>query len=164
MEYIKSWEIPFSLKKESFGGKYLSRTTYTTELDLRGIYKGLWEDYIGREVKSDKDMERWIKTKRGYQEKVFSEMENQIRESLSLVANPNMIEVSVIPSLGMPETSFGMGQIYISLIGEDFGEGPVEDSILYSLYKASRELLREVENEFGVKTRGAERLIKVYRV
>jgi hypothetical protein len=164
MENTKSWEIPFSLRKESFGGKYLTRTTYVAGLDLRGIYEGLWRDYIGREVKSDEDMKRWIETKRGYQEKVFREMEDRIKESLSLVANPNMIEVSVIPSSGLPETSSGVGQVYISLVGEDVGEDLIKDSILYSLSRASKELLKEVEKKFGVKTRGAEKIIKVYRV
>ena len=160
MKNINKWEIRiYPIRKEEFGSKYGKRVTYTSEFDLRGLYKGLWEDYISN-ITDEKGMEEWIEAKRNYQKYIFDKIENSIKGLLSLVKDPTLVEVSVIPFLGMPETSFGMGQIYITLMGESIEEEHIKDSILYSLSTASRELFKEVENRFKLPRR-TERLVTI---
>mgnify|MGYP000661945447 CR=1 FL=1 len=153
---VEKWTLPISLKKEIWRlGTPVTRIRYTAEFDVRGLYRGLWEDYLSNIEK--KGIEKWTSFKINYQREIFeSKINDSIKEYFEIPENmfynkdKNIYGYSAIPLSGFPDFCFGVGSIEIHTT-EKIPEEVIIEGIKYSMFSIAQKLIYDFTENFDIK-------------
>lgn len=149
MAEVEDLTIPVKITKVE-GGGWGSLGTYRAEVDFRSVYKDIAREAFPTGYNPKKDGQTWL----GFKIENINSLKERIPEIIKgfferykgYGLTPDWCEF--IPLTGMPESSFGQGSIYLSIMKSGIGN------------KGREVTLSEVEGVFYYAVAGAEKHIR----